>query len=49
MIYNDTDIIVAPATPTGGALCVIRLSGDGAIALCDGIFEGRKPQQLTMA
>lgn len=43
MIYNDTDIIVAPATPTGGALCVIRLSGDGAIALCDGIFEGRKP------
>lgn len=43
MIYNDTDIIVAPATPTGGALCVIRLSGDGAIALCDEIFEGRKP------
>ena len=43
MIYNDTDIIVAPATPTGGALCVIRLSGDGAIALCDSIFEGRKP------
>ena len=43
MIYNDTDIIVAPATPTGGALCVIRLSGDGAIALCDDIFEGRKP------
>ncbi|MBR5812594.1 MAG: tRNA uridine-5-carboxymethylaminomethyl(34) synthesis GTPase MnmE [Alistipes sp.] len=42
-MYNDTDIIVAPATPTGGALCVIRLSGDGAIALCDGIFEGRKP------
>ncbi len=42
MIYNDTDIIVAPATPTGGALCVIRLSGNGAIALCDEIFDGRR-------
>lgn len=43
MIYNDHDIIIAPATATGGALCVIRLSGEGSIALCDGLFKGRKP------
>lgn len=42
MIYNDNDTIIAPATPTGGALCVIRLSGERAIELCDGVFEGRK-------
>ena len=42
MIYNDNDTIIAPATPTGGALCVIRLSGERAIELCDEVFEGRK-------
>lgn len=35
-------IIVAPATAFGGALAVIRLSGEGAIACCDSIFRGRK-------
>ena len=43
MIFNDTDTIVAPATAVGGALCVIRLSGKDAIAICDSIFHGRKP------
>ena len=43
MIYNDNDTIIAPATPTGGALCLIRLSGERAIELCDEVFEGRKP------
>ena len=37
------DIIVAPATPLGGAIAVIRLSGEGSVALCDRIFKGRKP------
>ena len=42
MIYNDHDTIVAPATPMGGALCIIRVSGEDAIAICDKIFRGRK-------
>ena len=36
-------IIVAPASATGGAIAVIRVSGEGSIALCDNIFRGRKP------
>ena len=36
-------IIVAPATALGGAIAVIRLSGEGSVALCDHIFKGRKP------
>ena len=38
-----TDTIVAPATASGGAIAVIRLSGPEAIACCDRIFRGRKP------
>lgn len=40
---NNNDIIVAPATALGGAIAVIRMSGDGAIACCDKVFKGRKP------
>lgn len=40
-IFGADDTIVAPATPTGGAICIIRLSGPRAIELCDGIFDGR--------
>ena len=36
-------IIVAPATALGGAIAVIRTSGEGSVALCDRIFKGRKP------
>ena len=36
-------IIVAPASATGGAIAVIRVSGVGSIACCDSIFKGRKP------
>ena len=43
MIYLDNDTIVAPATPAGGALCVIRLSGQRSIEICDSLFRGRKP------
>ena len=42
MIFDDHDTIVAPATPAGGALCVIRLSGDRAIELSDTLFRGRR-------
>ena len=43
MIYLDNDTIVAPATPAGGALCVIRLSGQRSIEICDSLFRGHKP------
>ncbi len=39
---HQNDIIVAPATALGGAIAVIRLSGEGSIALCDTLFKGRK-------
>lgn len=39
---QTNDIIVAPATALGGAIAVIRVSGDGAIMCCDAIFCGRK-------
>ena len=42
MIFDDHDTIVAPATPAGGALCVIRLSGERAIELSDMLFRGRR-------
>jgi tRNA modification GTPase len=40
---QDNSIIVAPATALGGAIAVIRVSGEGAVACCDRIFRGRKP------
>ena len=42
MIFNDHDTIVAAATHTGGALCIVRLSGEQAIAICNKVFRGRK-------
>lgn len=42
MYFCDDDTIVAPATPVGGALCVVRLSGERAIEVCDEVFRGRK-------
>ena len=40
---QSRDIIVAPATALGGAIAVIRMSGEGSVALCDNLFKGRKP------
>ena len=40
---SEHDIIVAPATATGGAIVVIRVSGTGSIECCDRIFRGRTP------
>lgn len=39
----DNSIIVAPATALGGAIAVIRMSGEGSVACCDRVFKGRKP------
>ncbi|MBQ3249117.1 MAG: tRNA uridine-5-carboxymethylaminomethyl(34) synthesis GTPase MnmE [Alistipes sp.] len=40
---DTTTTIVAPATEPGGAVMVIRLSGDRAIAIADRLFRGRRP------
>ncbi len=41
MYFDEHDIIVAPATATGGAIAVIRVSGEGSVECCDQIFRGR--------
>ena len=43
----DHDTIFAPATATGGAIAVIRISGDEAFTVCDRIFCGRTPLAET--
>lgn len=40
---RDHDTIAAPATASGGAIAVIRISGSGALTICDRIFRGRAP------
>lgn len=40
---RDHDTIAAPATASGGAIAVIRVSGSEALAVCDRIFRGRAP------
>ena len=39
MPHNDT--IVAPATASGGAIAIIRLSGSEALQIADRVFRGR--------
>ena len=47
MIPNDT--IVALATPSGaGAIAVIRLSGEQAIAVAESIFESKSHKKLSV-
>ncbi|MBO5685502.1 MAG: tRNA uridine-5-carboxymethylaminomethyl(34) synthesis GTPase MnmE, partial [Alistipes sp.] len=46
-MYLDQATIIAPATATGGALAVIRLSGPEALAIADRLFVGRKPLAKT--
>lgn len=41
MRFEEHDIIAAPATAIGGAIAVIRISGEGAVECCDKIFRGR--------
>lgn len=42
-MHPDHDTILAPATATGGAIAIIRISGDDALTVCDRIFRGRTP------
>ena len=42
-------IICAPATRTGGAIAVVRVSGEGCLALIDNIFTAKNHQPLTAA
>ncbi|MCM1151358.1 MAG: tRNA uridine-5-carboxymethylaminomethyl(34) synthesis GTPase MnmE [Alistipes senegalensis] len=39
----DQETIVAPATAAGGAIAVVRLSGDEALCIADRIFRGTAP------
>ena len=39
----DHDTIVAPATAAGGAIAVVRVSGEDAFGVCDRVFRGRGP------
>ena len=41
-ILDTTTTIVAPATAEGGAVMVVRLSGNQAIEIADKMFRGRK-------
>lgn len=43
MRFDEHDIIIAPATASGGAIAVIRMSGEGAVECCDKVFRGRAP------
>ncbi len=47
MIRSDHDTIVAPATASGGAIAIIRISGGDALTVCDRIFRGRTPLAET--
>ena len=40
MAYEE-DTIYAPSTPSGGAVCVIRISGGDAQSVLDGVFRCR--------
>ncbi len=48
-MIHDTDTIVAAATPIGGAIAVIRLSGARSIAICDNVFRSRSGHTLAEA
>ncbi|WP_297808770.1 tRNA uridine-5-carboxymethylaminomethyl(34) synthesis GTPase MnmE [uncultured Alistipes sp.] len=39
-MFDTHDTIAAPATASGGAVAMIRISGPEAIAVCDRIFRG---------
>lgn len=43
------DIIVAPATLSGGAIAIVRVSGDGSITLADKIFRSINGKALADA
>ncbi len=42
-MVNYSDTIIAPATALGGAIAVIRLSGEKAISITDSFFRSARP------
>ena len=42
-IFDTHTTIVAPATAPGGAVMVVRLSGENAISIADRMFRARRP------
>lgn len=44
----DHEVIAAVATATGGAIAVIRVSGNGAVECCDRIIKGSRPLSEAM-
>ena len=40
--FDTTTTIIAPATASGGATIVVRMSGDKAIEIADKLFRGRR-------
>lgn len=40
-MIHEHDTIAAPATAAGGAIAIVRVSGDDALGVCDRIFRGR--------
>ncbi len=46
-ITSFTDTISALATPTGGAIAVVRLSGTESIRITDSVFHPRSSNKLT--
>ena len=42
-----TDTIIACATPTGGAIAVVRMSGSEAISIADRLFKSRSKRPLA--
>ena len=48
-MIHSTDTIVACATPTGGAIAVVRMSGNEAISIADRLFRSRTKRPLMQA
>lgn len=48
-MIHQTDTIVACATPTGGAIAVVRMSGSDAIAIAERMFRPRGRRSLADA
>ncbi|MFI3290031.1 MAG: tRNA uridine-5-carboxymethylaminomethyl(34) synthesis GTPase MnmE [Rikenellaceae bacterium] len=46
---HSEDIIVAPATLSGGAIAIIRVSGEGSITLVDNVFRPHRKGGLSNA
>lgn len=47
MIYDPTDIIVAPASGSGGAISIIRVSGSGSIKIVSTLFSSDSGNSLN--